>query len=43
MTDPASAAKTALRSLARRWQALQAEIDDLDAHLTPLVTAVAPS
>lgn len=25
-----------------RWQALQAEIDDLDAQLTPLVTAVAP-
>ena len=28
--------------MARRWQALQAEIDDLDAHLIPLVTAVAP-
>jgi len=28
--------------LARRWRALQAEIDDLDAQLTPLVTAVAP-
>lgn len=27
--DPASAVKTALRALARRWQALQAEIDDL--------------
>jgi transposase len=40
--DPASATKTAPRSLARRWQALQAEIDDLDAQLTPLVTAVAP-
>jgi transposase len=26
----------------RRWQALQAEIDDLDARLTPLVTAAAP-
>jgi transposase len=37
--DPAAATKTALRSLARRWQALQAEIDDLDAQLTPLVTA----
>ncbi len=34
--DPASATKAALRSLARRWQALQAaEIDDLDAQLTP--------
>jgi transposase len=41
-TDPASATKAALRSLARRWQALQAEIDDLDAQLTPLVTVVAP-
>jgi hypothetical protein len=29
VTDPASAIKTALRSLARRWQALQSDIDDL--------------
>jgi transposase len=29
--DPGNAIKAALRSLARRWQALQAEIDDLDA------------
>ena len=43
MTDPASAVKTALRALARRWQELQAEIDDLDTQLTPLVTAVAPA
>jgi transposase len=28
--------------VARRWQALQAEIDDLDAQLTPLVTTAAP-
>jgi transposase len=42
VSDPASAAKTALRALARRWQVLQAEIDDLDVQLTPLVTAVAP-
>ena len=42
VSDPASAVKIALRALARRWQALQAEIDDLDAQLTPLVTAVAP-
>jgi transposase len=28
--------------VARRWQALQTEIDDLDAQLTPLVTTVAP-
>lgn len=32
-----------MRSLARRWQALQTEIDDLDAQLTPLVTSVAPT
>jgi transposase len=42
VADPASAVKTALRTLARRWRALQAEIDDLDTQLTPLVTAVAP-
>jgi transposase len=42
VADPAAAAKTALCALARRWQALQAEIDDLDAQLTPLVTAAAP-
>jgi len=40
--DPGNATKAALRSLARRWQALQAEIDDLDAQLTPLVTAAVP-
>jgi transposase len=28
--------------MARRWQALQAEIDDLDAQLSPLVTAAVP-
>lgn len=43
VADPASAVKTALRALARRWQALQAEIDDLENQLTPLVTAVAPA
>lgn len=42
VTDPAAATKVALRSLARRWLALQAEIDDLDVHLTALVTATAP-
>ncbi len=41
--DPASATKAALRSLARRWQVLQAEIDDLDAELTPMVTSAAPA
>ena len=30
-----------MRTLAR-WQALQAELDDLDTQLTPLVTAAAP-
>jgi len=42
VSDPAAAAKTALRALARRWQLPQAEIDDLDAQLAPLVTAAAP-
>ena len=42
VADPASAVKTALRALARRWQALQGEIDDLDVQLTLLVTAAAP-
>ena len=42
VNNSASATKTALRSLAPRWQALQAEIDDLDAQLTLLVTAAAP-
>lgn len=37
--DPTGATKG---SLARRWQALQTEIDDLDAQLTPLVTSAAP-
>jgi transposase len=41
LSDPVTATKAALRALARRWQALQAEIDDLDAQLTPLVRAVA--
>jgi transposase len=43
VSDPVSAVKTALRALARRWQPLQDEIDDLDAQLTPLVTAAAPA
>lgn len=42
VTDPTAATKVALRSLARRWLALQAEIDDLDVHLTALVSAAAP-
>jgi transposase len=43
LTDPASAAKTALRRLARRYQALQQEIKEADADLAPLVTRAAPS
>jgi transposase len=40
--EPEQAAKTALRALARRHQALTAEIDDLDTLITPLVTAINP-
>jgi len=39
---PATAAKIALRSLARRHQRLTAEITDLDELLEPLVTAINP-
>jgi transposase len=39
ITDPAAATKLALRSAARRWLALQTEIDDLDTELSTLVTA----
>jgi transposase len=42
VTDSAAATKVALRSLARRWLALQDEIDALDVHLTALVTTAAP-
>lgn len=42
LDNPAAATKLALRALARRRQALQAEIDDLDAQLAPLISAVAP-
>ncbi|SCF73660.1 IS110 family transposase [Streptomyces sp. Ncost-T10-10d] len=43
LADPACAAKTALRRLARRYQALQQEIKEADADLAPLVTRAAPS
>ncbi|UQW99165.1 hypothetical protein [Streptomyces sp. RerS4] len=36
LTDPALAARTALRRLARRYQALQQEIKEADADLAPL-------
>ena len=41
-SDVPAATKFALRSLARRYEALSAEIADLDAHLGPLVAQVAP-
>jgi transposase len=41
-TTPAGATKFALRELARRVQALDAEVDRLDAVLVPLVTVTAP-
>uniref|UniRef100_UPI00190F33A3 IS110 family transposase n=1 Tax=Actinomadura sp. K4S16 TaxID=1316147 RepID=UPI00190F33A3 len=40
--SPATAAKIALRSLARRHQQLSAEITDLDEILAPLVAAINP-
>lgn len=43
LTDPACAANTALRRLARRYQALQQEIKEADADLAPLVARAAPS
>jgi transposase len=43
LTTPTAATKTTLRTLARRWQQLQAELDRLDRRLQELVTAAAPS
>lgn len=42
ISDPTAATKTALRRMARRCQALRAEIADADDELKALVTAVAP-
>ncbi|MBS2966691.1 IS110 family transposase [Actinocrinis puniceicyclus] len=42
LTDPACAARTALRRLARRYQYLTEEIADADAELGPLVAQAAP-
>lgn len=42
LTDPVQAAKLALRTLARRIVALDAEIDQLDEHLEQLVRAAVP-
>jgi transposase len=41
--DPTGAAKHTLMVLARRWQALEAEIDELDVHLERLTTECAPT
>ena len=41
-SDVPAATKFALRWVARRYEALSAEIDELDAHLGPLVAQVAP-
>lgn len=43
ITSPTTAAKIALRSLARRHQQLTTEIADLDELLEPLVTAINPA
>ena len=43
LTSPTAATKTTLRTLARRWQQLQAELDQLDTHLQTLVAAAAPT
>lgn len=40
---PAEAAKLTLRTLARRWEALDDEITMLDAHLDELTAEVAPT
>ena len=41
--DPVQATKAALRSIARRYQQLSAELGDLDAVLDPLVAETAPN
>jgi transposase len=41
-SDPTAATKRAIRSVARRWHALTAEIRELDRELAVLVTAAAP-
>jgi transposase len=43
LTSPMAATKTSLRSLARRWQQLQAELDRLDLQLQALVSGAAPT
>lgn len=43
VAEPLIAAKVALRSLARRWQALTGDITELDQLITPLVAALNPA
>jgi transposase len=43
VTTPLLAAKVALKALAQRWSALDAEIHELDAQLQTLVTTAAPA
>jgi transposase len=43
LTSTTAATKTTLRTLARRWQQLQAELDQLDLQLEELVTSAAPT
>jgi transposase len=43
LTDPTTATKTALRTLARRYHTLTTEITDLDTMLNPLIAATAPN
>ena len=43
VAEPLIAAKVALRSLARRWQALTSDITELDELITPLVAALNPA
>jgi transposase len=43
LTSPTAATKATLRTLARRWQQLQSELDELDTQLQALVTAAAPT
>jgi transposase len=43
LTSTTAATKATLRSLARRWQQLQAELDQLDTQLQTLVSSVAPT
>jgi transposase len=43
LTNTIAATKTTLRTLARRWQQLQAELDHLDTQLQALVASAAPA